>query len=245
VHSLERLLLGVMSRAARRSGTNPATARSPRKTRLRPHWPKAAKSVSCSLSSRCQVFSHHARGHRPQANKMTKRISRFTTRSAGPARGLPTGKWSLPESNRRPPACKAGALPAELRPRKAVPTPPEGGRPMDGCEPQRRARRMARSPGREVVGRGGLEPPTLRLSGVRSNHLSYRPARRSRLCRDAAVRWTDASRSAASPLATRGVARRRRPRPGCPWGRPALALSKGYEGGRPRHSRPARSGGRC
>ena len=25
--------------------------------------------------------------------------------------------WSLPGSNRRPPACKAGALPAELRPR--------------------------------------------------------------------------------------------------------------------------------
>jgi hypothetical protein len=27
----------------------------------------------------------------------------------------------------------------------------------------------------QVVGLGGLEPPTLRLSGVRSNHLSYRP----------------------------------------------------------------------
>ena len=26
-----------------------------------------------------------------------------------------------------------------------------------------------------VVGRGGVEPPTSRLSGVRSNHLSYRP----------------------------------------------------------------------
>src|SRR6056297_1118862 len=26
-----------------------------------------------------------------------------------------------------------------------------------------------------VVGRGGLEPPTSRLSGVRSNHMSYRP----------------------------------------------------------------------
>ena len=26
-----------------------------------------------------------------------------------------------------------------------------------------------------MVGLGGLEPPTLRLSGVRSNHLSYRP----------------------------------------------------------------------
>jgi hypothetical protein len=28
----------------------------------------------------------------------------------------------------------------------------------------------------ELVGRGGLEPPTSRLSGVRSNHLSYRPS---------------------------------------------------------------------
>ena len=27
-----------------------------------------------------------------------------------------------------------------------------------------------------MVGRGGLEPPTSRLSGVRSNHLSYRPS---------------------------------------------------------------------
>ena len=31
-----------------------------------------------------------------------------------------------------------------------------------------------------LVGRGGLEPPTSRLSGVRSNHLSYRPAVRAR-----------------------------------------------------------------
>ena len=28
---------------------------------------------------------------------------------------------------------------------------------------------------RIMVGRGGLEPPTSRLSGARSNHLSYRP----------------------------------------------------------------------
>ena len=53
--------------------------------------------------------------------------------------------WSQSGSNRRPPACKAGALPAELWPRD------------------------------KMVGLGGLEPPTSPLSGVRSNHLSYRP----------------------------------------------------------------------
>ena len=37
---------------------------------------------------------------------------------------------------------------------------------------------------REMVGLGGLEPPTLPLSGVRSNHLSYRPiSRRVQLLR--------------------------------------------------------------
>ena len=30
----------------------------------------------------------------------------------------------------------------------------------------------------EMVGLGGLEPPTSRLSGVRSNHLSYKPKKR-------------------------------------------------------------------
>ena len=37
--------------------------------------------------------------------------------------------------------------------------------------------RPTKSEQRELlVGRGGLEPPTSRLSGVRSNHLSYRPS---------------------------------------------------------------------
>ena len=52
--------------------------------------------------------------------------------------------WRWGESNSWPPACKAGALPAELHPHL-------------------------------LVGLSGLEPPTSRLSGVRSNRLSYRP----------------------------------------------------------------------
>jgi hypothetical protein len=63
--------------------------------------------------------------------------------------------WSQSGSNRRPPACKAGALPAELWPLEILRTK------------------------FEMVGLGGLEPPTSPLSGVRSNHLSYRPIVRS------------------------------------------------------------------
>ena len=56
--------------------------------------------------------------------------------------------WSQTGSNRRPPACKAGALPTELWPRRSE-TP----------GPSQKA----------MVGLGRLELPTSRLSGVRSN----------------------------------------------------------------------------
>ncbi len=61
--------------------------------------------------------------------------------------------WSQTGSNRRPPACKAGALPTELWPR---------------------SRRKSETPER-VVGLGRLELPTSRLSSARSNQLSYKP----------------------------------------------------------------------
>ena len=71
----------------------------------------------------------------------------FVCAATHPKSGRARYWWSQSGSNRRPPACKAGALPAELWPRKTM----------------------------VVVGLGGLEPPASPLSGVRSNHLSYRP----------------------------------------------------------------------
>jgi hypothetical protein len=68
--------------------------------------------------------------------------------------------WSLSGSNRRPQACKASALPTELRPRRR----------RHGFAAAPHACRSG-----HVVGREGVEPSTSRLSGVRSNHLSYRP----------------------------------------------------------------------
>ena len=61
--------------------------------------------------------------------------------------------WRRRDSNPRPPGCKPGALPTELRPRLEL--------------------AFALKPG--MVGLSGLEPLTSRLSGGRSNQLSYRP----------------------------------------------------------------------
>ena len=91
-------------------------------------------------------------------------------------RGLPpeaprqrgVGWWSQTGSNRRPHACKARALPAELWPRTR--------RRMlwAGCD---RSRQRG-STLDQVVGLGRLELPTSRLSSARSNQLSYKPLTR-------------------------------------------------------------------
>lgn len=85
--------------------------------------------------------------------------------------------WRRRDSNPRPPGCKPGALPTELRPLE--PAPHLGAADGDRTESQKR--------GTDLVGLSGLEPLTSRLSGGRSNQLSYRPrkadsaSRRSRM----------------------------------------------------------------
>src|SRR4029078_5555272 len=91
------------------------------------------------------------------------------------------GRWSQTGSNRRPHACKARALPAELWPRTRRRMPlllapvfalrattwqpsPSLGSPSRSWRSQRR-----------LVGLGRLELPTSRLSSPRSNQLSYKP----------------------------------------------------------------------
>jgi hypothetical protein len=103
------------------------------------------------------------------------------------------GWWSQTGSNRRPHACKARALPAELWPRNqktnariksivetkvlSCPSSPYKASPGTlrftlerGCATQSRRR--------SVVGLGRLELPTSRLSSARSNQLSYKPLTR-------------------------------------------------------------------
>lgn len=70
--------------------------------------------------------------------------------------------WSQTGSNRRPEACKATALPAELWPLVR-------GLPRNGVTPWI----LLRPP--EMVGLGRFELPTSRLSSARSNQLSYKP----------------------------------------------------------------------
>ncbi len=76
--------------------------------------------------------------------------------------------WSQSGSNRRPSRCKRDALPAELWPQCSGLFDPVA--LAAGLEPPHAA-----DPHVDMVGLGGVEPPTSPLSGVRSNQLSYRP----------------------------------------------------------------------
>src|SRR5688572_17726977 len=94
-------------------------------------------------------------------------------RHAGGMASSAVSWWSQPGSNRRPQACKASALPTELWPLLRSPCGElRRASPLVLCA--RLACQTKLRKERSLVGREGVEPSTSRLSGVRSNHLSYR-----------------------------------------------------------------------
>ena len=84
--------------------------------------------------------------------------------------------WRWQESNLRPPECKSGALPAELHPRSKKLVAGTGFEPVTFGLWAQRATWLLHPAISLMVGLGRLELPTSRLSGVRSNQLSYRPS---------------------------------------------------------------------
>ena len=119
-------------------------------------WPgRGASSVTCTSSSLVHDPASYEAHERARSARSCSRC-RVVVPSNGPRnraadhpRSTPENWWRQTGSNRRPPACKAGALPTELCPRSA------------------KARSL------NMVGQGGFEPPTSRLSSARSNQLSY------------------------------------------------------------------------
>ena len=93
--------------------------------------------------------------------------------------------WSQTGSNRRPHACKARALPAELWPRNQKTNASRSQlilrSPSQSATAQqpsfKKACRAEAAKQRRLVGLGRLELPTSRLSSARSNQLSYKPQR--------------------------------------------------------------------
>ena len=74
-----------------------------------------------------------------------------------------SSSWRIGDSNPWPQACKARALPTELQPQESI-------------RSHTTTRRDGTTAAGGMVGLGRFELPTSRLSGGRSNQLSYRPA---------------------------------------------------------------------
>ena len=139
--------------------------------------------VTGALKLACQA---EARGHSPLSphSALKTRVNALNGLQRGSlARCASEGWWSQTGSNRRPHACKARALPAELWPRNQK-TNASLVR-LRSHELRRDSLRLPQAflaealEARRLVGLGRLELPTSRLSSARSNQLSYKPQRLS------------------------------------------------------------------
>jgi hypothetical protein len=166
--ALHTLVLTAFTRRVNRLLTNaPRAGESPQGTTHQPARIRqrcivmTQPAVSPKLRRRpCRVILGHSfSSHVKDPIPARKRISAFSLIEYHVAGSLkvtkghcpslcPSSWWRRTGSNRRPHACKARALPTELRPHG------EGS-------------------GGTVVGQGRLELPTSRLSSARSNQLSY------------------------------------------------------------------------
>ena len=140
---------------------------------------KPRVALGSTSSSRCQTSRAPAES---QARGFV-----FRERDHAPHQAGGAVWWSQTGSNRRPPACKAGALPTELWPLASGVLMSE--LPACGAVARGNQHRPASSPPaltlqrgsfaslreRRLVGLGRFELPTSRLSSARSNQLSYKP----------------------------------------------------------------------
>ena len=119
-----------------------------------------ARTLGAISSSRCQISRGGEEPDRPFDGRETDKLPGRTQ----------TRWWSQTGSNRRPPACKAGALPTEL-------WPPQGSESLRDQKSSNRydSRTVATARPPRLVGLGRFELPTSRLSSARSNQLSYKP----------------------------------------------------------------------
>ena len=112
---------------------------------------------------------------RPKSETLHARQTCFTDPIISVVPPLASRKWWRRTGlNRRPPACKAGALPLSYA-------------PSHSSSSQSGLISLATGKGRrrsKMVGPGRFELPTSRLSSARSNQLSYRPEAKKHPCEE-------------------------------------------------------------
>jgi hypothetical protein len=140
----------------------------PAATGARPRWfagPQGSSATECVTSSRCQTPA--GRRHATPANSRLARTSR------------PACSTTLrhPAAARQSPARPPGSSPRRLRRHARRPGGARRDRTDDLLLAKQALSQLSYGPVRPptMVGLGRLERPTSPLSGVRSNHLSYRP----------------------------------------------------------------------
>ena len=132
-------------------------------------------AASCSLgtisSSRCQT----TRDTQTPLGGSAWRARIHFSRTRLASRRRDRRWWSQTGSNRRPPACKAGALPTELWPLVGARPPSLKAATAGNLRCSKASLPTEAAAQRRLVGLGRFELPTSRLSSARSNQLSYRP----------------------------------------------------------------------